>query len=93
MFSATLHPHDKINHISAAGTAVGREARPGIGLRVDLQARRLVIMPGAQQTAIAIRSEIVVSQNLGNGEAGLDFWYRHRKNFLRLIGSKSNVFI
>jgi hypothetical protein len=47
MLAAFFHQLDKLDRVSCAGRAVAAEAAKGIGLRVDLQAWRLIRVKGA----------------------------------------------
>jgi len=45
---------NKVDHIAAACPAVGTEARPGVGIGVNLQTGRFVFVERAQQTVVPV---------------------------------------
>ena len=79
VFIRLFHPHDKVDHIAAAGITVGTKARPGVGLPVDLQARGLVLVEGTAQHVVGVGRQAVVVQNLADGELLFDLNDFHRQ--------------
>lgn len=79
MFGALVHPHDKVDHIAAAGITVGAKARPGIRLPVDLKAWGLVFVEGTAQHVVGVGLQAVVVQDLPDGELLFDLSDLHRQ--------------